>query len=199
MRITYSFGLAAGCLVLALAGPIAAQEGMSPTCPTGYGLGTCGTGEVTANCVDTRTGYPRWDYRLRYANWDKISPHPYYSYSRRGIEAQLTHQWNQQQMNNYAWHCNNSYWMYGRPTALVVPPNSSFQSIYSWGVGQTRSVPIYHQFGRPYPGTAGGPRSWQLPGHTLLAVTHYPIRRLPGPSSFLSPGPSRSVQSAVSA
>jgi len=147
----------ASLALAALSGVASAQVGTNPAVPQGVGLGTCGTGTVQANCVGTRTGYPNVANRLRYAHWDKISPHPYYSYSRQGINAQLTHQWNQQQMNAYPWHGNNSYWQYGRPTALVVPPTAAFQSVYSWGVGQTRSVPIYHQFGRGYPGyTTGG-------------------------------------------
>ena len=181
MRLQKILSLATCLAIACLSGQIWAQEGASPTCPDGIGLGSCGTGPISANCVDTRTGYPRPDYRLRYANWDKFSPHPYYSYSRRGIEAQMTYDWNQQQMNNYAWHCNNSYWQYGRPTALVVPPNSAFQSIYSWGVGETRSVPIYHQFGRGYPGTAGvaGPGGYPATPYWPSRTTQfgvYPVR-----------------------
>ena len=170
-----------GAMVVALSSIAGAQTGGSPTCPNGIGLGTCGIGEIQANCVGTRTGYPRLDYRLRYAHWDKFSPRPYYTYSRHGIEAQRTHAWNQQQMQSYAWHCNNSYWQYGRPTALVVPPTSAFQTVYSWGVANTRSVPIYHQFGRPYPGPGVAPAPGTFPAApywpsntTQLGI--YPVR-----------------------
>ncbi len=134
----------------------AAFHAGAPHCPGNIGLGSCGIGEVRANCVNTRTGYPNPVYRLRYAAWDRMSPRSFYSYSRHGIEAQLTHQWNQDQMQQHPWHCQYNYWQYGRPTALVVPPNSAFQTVYSWGVAETRSVPIYHQFGRAYPGHDGG-------------------------------------------
>lgn len=50
------------------------------------------------------------------------------------------------------WHNGfyDPYW--GEPIALVVPPTAEYQSNYGWGVGGTRVAPIYHQFGRPYPG-----------------------------------------------
>jgi hypothetical protein len=53
------------------------------------------------------------------------------------------------------WH--NAYYhaAYGEPIALVVPPTAEYQSQYSWGVGATRVTPIYHQYGRAYPGAAG--------------------------------------------
>ena len=52
------------------------------------------------------------------------------------------------------WHGPYSYTPYGTPVALVVPPTSKFHTSYSWGVGQTEMVPIYHQFHRDYPGGA---------------------------------------------
>jgi len=54
------------------------------------------------------------------------------------------------------WH--NAYYnpAYGEPYALVVPPTAEYQSFYSWGVGGTRVTPIYHQYGRAYPGVGGG-------------------------------------------
>jgi hypothetical protein len=53
------------------------------------------------------------------------------------------------------WHNGyyDPYW--GEPIALVVPPNAEFQANYGWGVGGTRVAPIYHQFGRPFPGYGG--------------------------------------------
>ena len=77
---------------------------------------------------------------------DPYNPHPYYAYSCRGIKAGLTHGWNQEQMGIRPWHGNYNYWRWGEPTALVVPPTSSFQTSYAWGVGQTRSTPIHHHF-----------------------------------------------------
>jgi hypothetical protein len=88
---------------------------------------------------------------LATARWglqDHYSPNRFYAYSKHGVEASWTHLWNQQQLQNYPWHGGNSYWRFGVPTALVVPPTAAFQTTYRWGVGQTTSDPIYHQFGR---------------------------------------------------
>jgi hypothetical protein len=53
------------------------------------------------------------------------------------------------------WHGQYYYLPYGQPTALVVPPNSTMQQNYSWGVSQNTMTPIYHQFRRPAPLTPG--------------------------------------------
>ena len=52
------------------------------------------------------------------------------------------------------WHGGYYNTQTGRPTAVVTPPTAHMQSSYHWGVAQTRSTPIYHQFGRAYPGEA---------------------------------------------
>ena len=54
------------------------------------------------------------------------------------------------------WHGDYSYTPYGMPTALVVPPTANMQTSMGWGVTQSSMRPIYHQFGRPYPGDALG-------------------------------------------
>ncbi len=95
------------------------------------------------------------------------SPHPYYTYSCRGIKAGLTHAWNQEQMAVRPWHGGYNYWRWGEPTALVVPPTAAFHSSYAWGVGQTRSTPIHHQFGRNDAGLIGGA------GEGMFANTPY--------------------------
>ncbi|HWA97825.1 MAG TPA: hypothetical protein VG713_05010 [Pirellulales bacterium] len=60
--------------------------------------------------------------------------------------------------NNRPWHYGYYDPAWGQPHALVVPPNSSSQTKYSWGVTGTSVTPIYHQFRRPYPGAwFGGP------------------------------------------
>ncbi|HEV3416254.1 MAG TPA: hypothetical protein VG056_05560 [Pirellulales bacterium] len=53
------------------------------------------------------------------------------------------------------WHGAYADAEYGEPIALVVPPTAAFKTEYHWGVGGKRVVPIYHQFGRPYPGPIG--------------------------------------------
>ena len=87
---------------------------------------------------------------------NRFTPHPVYTYSKNGVTAQRLHEWNTEQQNSYPWHGNYNYWRYERPTALVVPPTASYMSEYNWGVGQTRSFPIYHQFSRDVGGSVGG-------------------------------------------
>ena len=84
------------------------------------------------------------------------SPQPFYTYNKRGIGAGLTHGWNQQEQAARPWHGGYNYWRWGEPTALVVPPTSAYQTSYAWGVGQVRSTPIHHQFGRNDAGMIGG-------------------------------------------
>jgi hypothetical protein len=54
------------------------------------------------------------------------------------------------------WHGGFYDPAWGQPVALVVPPNAESQTNWGWGVGNTRTMPIYHQFGRNYPGAPGG-------------------------------------------
>ena len=56
-----------------------------------------------------------------------------------------------------SWHSSWYDPSLGRPLALVVPPTAEFTSEYSWGVPATRTMPIYHQFRRPYPGAGAVP------------------------------------------
>lgn len=111
-------------------------------------------GMVTTNDVGRINPARSAAYALR----DPYSPHRYYSYSNQGIQAGLTHQWNQQEAAARPWHGDYNYWRWAEPTALVVPPTAAYHSTYAWGVGQTRSTPIHHQFGRQGAGmiNAGG-------------------------------------------
>ncbi|HEV7280211.1 MAG TPA: hypothetical protein VGN57_08365 [Pirellulaceae bacterium] len=71
----------------------------------------------------------------------------------RHNEARIyNNQWVQGVAQSTPWHGGYAYINYGRPTALVVPPTAALQTKWAWGVGNTVSVPIYHQFGRAYPG-----------------------------------------------
>lgn len=87
---------------------------------------------------------------------DPYSPRPYYAYSNRGIESGLIHQWNNSEAASRPWHGGYSHWRWDEPTALVVPPTSAYHTTYAWGVGQVRSTPIHHQFGRGNAGMIGG-------------------------------------------
>lgn len=93
---------------------------------------------------------------IRWAATDPYSPHPYYAYSNRGIQAGLTHQWNREEAAGRPWHGDFNNWRWGEPTALVVPPTSSYHTTYAWGVGQVRSTPIHHQYGRGGAGMISG-------------------------------------------
>ncbi len=84
---------------------------------------------------------------IGYAAGDHFSPDPLYAYGGAGLDATRVDNWNRNYAApQYAWHGNYRYWRWGTPTALVVPPTAAFQSEYNWGVAQTRSMPIYHQF-----------------------------------------------------
>lgn len=87
---------------------------------------------------------------------DQYHPNPYYAYGRGGITATREHHWNYQQAQSYPWNGDYSYWKYGTPTALVLPPTAAFMSDYQWGVGNTTSTPIHHQFQHQSHGMSGG-------------------------------------------
>ena len=74
------------------------------------------------------------------------------------------------------WH--NGYYdpAWGEPYALVVPPTAEFQANYGWGVCGTRVAPIYHQFGRPFPGYGVGGGS--IPPHSAEPERYATIRRV---------------------
>ncbi len=126
------------------------------------------------------TTYPSYPRTFKMAAHDKYSPHPLYAYSHHGIDAQRTHEWNVQQSGMYPWHGQYNHWRWQRPTALVVPPTASFHTEYNWGVGQTRSEPIYHQFGRDMSGgMSGGGGGFQNPPHWPSSTGQlgvYPVR-----------------------
>ncbi len=84
------------------------------------------------------------------------SPAPLYTYSNPGVQAGLTHQWNQGESLSRPWNGDFAHWRWREPTALVVPPTSAYQTSYGWGVGQVRSTPIHHQFGLGGAGSISG-------------------------------------------
>jgi hypothetical protein len=51
-----------------------------------------------------------------------------------------------------SWHGGYYHSAWGMPMALVVSPKAEFQTHWGWGVGNTRSTVIWHQFRRDYPG-----------------------------------------------
>ncbi len=106
--------------------------------------------------------------------------HSLYAHSHHGRQATKTHRWNQAQMDVHPWHGDYSYWRFGTPTALVVPPTAGFQTNYSWGVGRTTSTPIYHQFGSGDAGIIGGGEGMFSPTPYWPSNTNqfgvYPVR-----------------------
>ena len=116
---------------------------------------------------------------LKNAARDYYSPNPVYAYSIAGLEAGYTHTWNQNQAQNYSWHGGYNTWRFGQPTATVVPPTASYQSSYAWGVGQTRSTPIHHQFGRgagSSGGVGGGYQNTPYFPYSTNQFGYYPVR-----------------------
>ncbi len=76
----------------------------------------------------------------------------------------------------HPWHGHYRHTQYSQPLALVVPPTAAKQTAWSWGVGNTTSQPIYHQFGRQYPGAGpqavGGP--YWMPGQQFAPTPIWP-------------------------
>jgi len=147
------FAIAVGLIAMLMAGSVTAQS-----CQTynGGSQGVVGADGMTQpTCPEGHRNYPPRVYAPVYAVRDPYSPQPLYTYGRNGIDASRTHVWNQQQSQQYSWHGPYSYWRWNQPTALVVPPTAAFQTEYNWGVAQTRSLPINHQFGFNNPATGG--------------------------------------------
>ena len=108
---------------------------------------------MTLNAYEGRVNILR---TLKMASHNKYSPQPIYTYSNKGLNAGRSHTANQNASAGQPWHGNYMNWRWREPTALVVPPTSVYQTTYNWGVGQTRSTPIHHQFGRQNAGMSGG-------------------------------------------
>lgn len=50
------------------------------------------------------------------------------------------------------WNRGYYHTAWGQPLAYVVPPTVHTETRWGWGVGQTTVTPIYHRFGRAFPG-----------------------------------------------
>jgi hypothetical protein len=61
------------------------------------------------------------------------------------------------------WHGGYYEAEWGMPVAVVVPPTAEKQVNYAWGVGSTRTTPIYYQFQPGYPIPGYYNRSWFQP------------------------------------
>lgn len=63
----------------------------------------------------------------------------------------------------YPWQSGYYDAAWGMPVSVVVPPTAENQTKWGWGVGNTRVVPINHQFQRNYPGEGTYNRADFLP------------------------------------
>ena len=169
----FLMSLVAALAMLAVSGQLTAQECASGDCGSGYYHG----GSANNGDCSPRPGYPcppaapptdcigaTGPHGKRYlgpaaiglAARDHYHPAPLYAYGSAGLDATRYDYWNRQQSSQYSWHGGYNYWRFGGPTALVVPPTASFQTEYTWGVAQTRTLPIYHQFSRNASGAGFG-------------------------------------------
>ncbi len=77
---------------------------------------------------------------------------PAHAGGRRAIASR----WGYRHAQTRPWHGGYYYTQKGAPVALVVPPTAQSQMFWGWGVAQSGTRPIYHQFARPYPGESAG-------------------------------------------
>jgi hypothetical protein len=68
------------------------------------------------------------------------------------VPPHVAERWALRHARTKAWHGNYYHTAYGRPVALVVPPTATTESVMAWGVAQSETRPLHHQFRRPYPG-----------------------------------------------
>ena len=139
-------------IITAIAFLSVASIGLAQDCATGG----CSGGTVNGGSCDSGCGAGIINGTSYMKGARGLHPRPAYAGSRRGRYATNVHEWNQMQMQTYSWHGPYSYHVYGRPTALVVPPTAAFHTVYNWGVANTQSLPIHHQFGTYGYGAAGG-------------------------------------------
>ena len=52
----------------------------------------------------------------------------------------------------YPWHGSHYHAAWGMPVVQVVPPTATRQAHWGWGVGNSRTTTIWHQYWRNYPG-----------------------------------------------
>ena len=170
------FSLLAMISMLAFAGQATAKDCAPVNCGGGAACasGDCGPKDgipcpqsgPSTDCIGALgpngQRYLGFGQKIALTAQDHYSPDAHYAYSSAGLDATRMDYWNRNYgAPQYSWHGNYNHWKYGQPTALVVPPTASFQTEYNWGVGQTRSMPIDHQFNggaNAGPGVAGGGR-----------------------------------------
>jgi hypothetical protein len=90
------------------------------------------------------------------------------------------HRYARVQAQNYTWHGGYYDPEWGTAVAVVVPPTAEFETRMGWGVTGTQTVPIWHQYSRPWPGPMSGgeysygfkrPPAW--PASTMQMGNYY--------------------------
>ena len=122
--------------------------GARPGVPCAQATNGVGAEGYCIGCQKNGSRYLSPTATVRNAFQDKYSPRRLYAHGPAGMDATRMHQWNYQQSAVNSWHGSFNNWRYNQPVALVVPPTAAYQTEYRWGVGQTRSMPIYHQYHR---------------------------------------------------
>ncbi|MGC4004431.1 MAG: hypothetical protein QM811_15460 [Pirellulales bacterium] len=79
------------------------------------------------------------------------------------------------------WHNKYYHQSYGEPYALVVPPTAEYQTHYAWGVGGMRNTPIFHQYGRTYPGSAPASYRFRHPPYWPDDTNQFGVYYIRGP------------------
>ncbi|MBM4000264.1 MAG: hypothetical protein FJ297_12145 [Planctomycetes bacterium] len=78
-------------------------------------------------------------------------------------QSRIAERWALRHARSTSWHGDYYHTSYGRPVALVVPPTATTYSTMAWGVAQSETRPLHHQFRRPYPGDGQGQEGHFLP------------------------------------
>lgn len=155
IRNVFAFGIAIAACTMMMAETANAQRGGRLLSRLTGGDGAVGGVDIDGR-VQPSKRFIIPQSTMRNAVKDSFSPHRVYTYSNPGLAAGHVHAWNQAEQNVHAWHGGYENWRWGTPTALVVPPTAAYGTSYAWGVGQVRSTPIHHQFGRGGAAMLGG-------------------------------------------
>jgi hypothetical protein len=166
MKATFSLVLVAGALVLAFSTSTAsAQTEPRPLGPMydAIGVEPMSNGQIMAagdcDCCDSSPYVRRFrSGRIRGAAAGAHAS--VVSMSQSGqplIDPGMRADWiAQQRAAQSSWHAGYYHTEWGAPLALMVPPTVRSHTRWSWGVAQSTTMPLYHQFERPYPGPPMG-------------------------------------------
>jgi len=88
-----------------------------------------------------------------------------------------------EQAQMYPWHGDYYSPAWGMPVALVVPPKVRAQTLWGWGVGNTRVIGVPHQYEPGYPTPGGGydPRQFRPTPGWPTDTTQFGVYYIRGP------------------